>query len=260
MYPFISIFGFEVQTYSVIAVIGFIVTAMVAAGLGKTRKVSADKSITATLMSAIGIFIGGHILFALTNIKSIVKAIMTDGFKFSDLLPYISGMVFYGGLFGAIIALHIYSNVNKSVSKKDLFDVFSVSVPLFHCFGRIGCFFAGCCYGVESDFGIISYFNTSATHYGVSRFPVALVEAFGNLLIFFLLLYFFKKIKFAGKLVFVYLLMYAPLRFVLEFFRGDEVRGFIFGLSTSQFISVLIVCFLIIYFAVSINRRGSKAK
>lgn len=260
MYPLINIFGFKIQTYSVIAVIGFIVTSVVAVRLGKHRKITFDKSLMATLMSGLGIFIGGHFLFALTNIKNIVKAVTESSFSFSDLIPYISGMVFYGGLFGAIIAVLIYSAVDKDVKKKDLLDIFAVSVPLFHAFGRVGCFFAGCCYGVESEFGITTYLNSSPTHYGVSRFPVALVEALINLLVFALLLYFFKRNKLSGKLIFIYLLMYAPARFVLEFFRGDKVRGFIFGFSTSQFISLLILCFLIIYFGVTIKKKSSETK
>lgn len=260
MYPLINIFGIEIQTYSVMAVIGFILTTVVALYLGKLRRIAPDKSFMATLISGLGIFIGGHFLFALTNIKNIAKVITESGFSFSDIIPYISGMVFYGGLFGAIIAVFIYGTVNKEVDREDLFDVFAVSVPLFHAFGRVGCFLAGCCYGVESDFGITAYLNPSATHYGVSRFPVALAEAFVNLLIFALLLCFFKRNKLSGKLIFIYLLMYAPARFVLEFFRGDKVRGFIFGFSTSQFISLLILCFLIIYFAVSIKKKSNKTE
>lgn len=259
MYPFINIFGFDVQTYSLIALLGFVATMIVAVSLGKRRGIASDKSIMATLISGLGIFIGGHFLFTLTNIKNIIKVITENGFSFSGLAPFVSGMVFYGGLFGAIAAIALYTSLNKDIIKSDIFDIFSVSVPFFHFFGRVGCFFAGCCYGIESDFGITLYSNPSATHYGVSRFPVALVEAFVNLLIFALLLYFFKRNKLSGKLIFIYLLIYAPARFILEFFRGDKIRGFIFGFSTSQFISVLIICFLIIYFAVSIKKKSNKA-
>ena len=249
MYPIVNILGFEIQAYSILAAVGFLLTAILSVKLGKLRNIPAEKTLMATLVSAFGIFVGGHILFALTNIKSIVNVISESGFVIKDLTPYIGGMVFYGGLFGAVAAMLIYASVNKDVNKTDIFDIFAVSVPFFHFFGRVGCFFAGCCYGVESDFGITNYLNTSPTHYGVSRFPVALVEAFVNLLIFALLIYLFKRNKLTGKLVFVYFAIYAPARFVLEFFRGDTVRGFILGFSTSQFISLLIIVFLCIYFS-----------
>lgn len=256
MYPLINIFGFEIQTYSVMAVIGFVLTAVLALNLGKRRNIPTEKSLMVTFVSAFGIFLGGHLLFALTNLQNIVKLISSGNFSFSALMPYISGMVFYGGLFGAVVAVFLYTAKNKDVKRSDVFDVFAVSVPFFHIFGRIGCFLAGCCYGVESDFGITTYINTSATHYGVSRFPVALVEAFINLLIFILIVSFFKRNKLKGKLVFIYLIIYAPARFALEFLRGDIIRGFIFGLSTSQFISLLIISFICIYFLFYIKKKS----
>lgn len=258
MYPIINIFGFEIQSYSLIAAIGFVVTAVVAVRLGRCRSISAEKTLMATLVSAFGIFVGGHILFALTNIKSIIKLISQDDLTVNSVLPYISGMVFYGGLFGAVIAVLIYTAVNKDVGKNNVFDIFAVSVPLFHTFGRIGCFFAGCCYGVECDFGLAAYLNTSPTHYGVKRFPVSLAEAGVNLLIFAVLLLLFKRNKLKGKLIFIYLLTYASARFVLEFFRGDSIRGFIFGFSTSQFISLLIITVLVLYFLFLYIKKRSK--
>ena len=256
MYPLINIFGFEIQTYSVMAVIGFVLTAVLALNLGKRRNIPTETSLMVTFISAFGIFLGGHLLFALTNLQNIVKLISSGNFSFSALMPYISGMVFYGGLFGAVVAVFLYTAKNKDVKRSDVFDIFAVSVPFFHIFGRIGCFLAGCCYGVESDFGITTYLNTSATHYGVSRFPVALVEAFINLLIFILIIFFFKRNKLKGKLVFIYLIIYAPARVALEFFRGDIIRGFIFGLSTSQFISLLIISFICIYFLFYIKKKS----
>lgn len=260
MFPHINIFGFELQTYSLLAALGFIVTAVLAVHLGKRRNISPDKSLMATLVAAMGIFVGGHILFALTNIGGIVSLAQSGSLSFAALMPYVSGMVFYGGLFGAIIAVLIYTNINKEIGRADVFDIFAVSVPLFHAFGRVGCFFAGCCYGVESNFGIATYLNTSPAHYGISRFPVQLFEALVNLLIFALLLFLFKRKKLLGKLTFLYLALYAPARFVLEFFRGDSVRGFIFGLSTSQFISLLIMACLAVCFAAKLIKKSHKSK
>ena len=258
MLPYINFFGFEIQTYGIFAAIGFMISAIMAVNLGKRRDITAEKSLTAMLAAAAGVFLGGHLLFTLTNMKEISGLVSDGNFSFSALMPYVSGMVFYGGLLGSMLSIHIYSKADKGVSRADVFDVFAVSAPLFHAFGRVGCFFAGCCYGVESKFGIATYLNNSPTHYGVSRFPVALFEAFSNILIFVLLLVFFKRKKLYGKLILLYLSIYAPVRFALEFFRGDEIRGFIFGLSTSQFISLLIMLFLLIYLLINLLRKSSK--
>ena len=73
-----------------------------------------------------------------------------------------------------------------------------------------------------------------------ARLPVQLFESALNLLIFLFILYLFKKSIMTDKLIFVYMLVYPVVRFTLEFFRGDEIRGFLFGLSTSQWISILL--------------------
>ena len=260
MYPVLNIFGFEIQTYSLLSAIGFVLTALAAVYLGKLRNIHPYKSLWATLVSGVGIFIGGHLLFAVTNIKAIIKLCQSDRFNMDNLLSYISGMVFYGGFFGALVVLLIYCKFNKDVSRNDIFDIFAVSVPFFHAFGRVGCFFAGCCYGVECNFGITTYLNTSPTHYGISRFPVQLIEALVNLLIFMVLIILYKRKKLLGKLILIYMALYAPARFVLEIFRGDKVRGFVFSLSTSQFISLLIILFLLIYFATKFLKKSSITK
>ena len=107
---------------------------------------------------------------------------------------------------------------------------------------------AGCCYGIESKVGFTVHGNTvNPSINGVNRFPVQLVEALCNLLIFILLFVLHRKGKFKNRLLVVYFFVYPVVRFILEFFRGDEIRGFIFGLSTSQIISILLFVFALVY-------------
>lgn len=247
MFPIIDVFGFEIGTYSVLAVVGFVITALVSLSFGKRRNIPYEKTLLMILICGAGLFLGGHFLFALTNIKEIALLFQRGEMSYSALRPLISGMVFYGGLIGASAALLIYIKADSTIPKGDAFDVFAVAVPLFHTFGRIGCFLAGCCYGVESDFGFVTEYNNAPAHFGVVRFPVQLFEASGNLLIFILLVYFFKRNILKSKLFVLYLGIYAPMRFALEFFRGDEVRGFVMGLSTSQLISLIIMIAMLIY-------------
>jgi phosphatidylglycerol:prolipoprotein diacylglycerol transferase len=82
--------------------------------------------------------------------------------------------------------------------------------------------------------------------------PAQLYEAATNLAIFFLLWAALKKKRFDGQVFILYLVYYSTSRFVIEFFRGDPERGFLFNglLSTSQFISlVLMVCAIVLYVA-----------
>lgn len=90
---------------------------------------------------------------------------------------------------------------------------------------------------------------------GVPRFPVQLIEAILNLALFVLLFYLLSKGKMKGKLLAVYFSIYPVYRFILEYFRGDEYRGFLFGLSTSQLISVILLIIVAVYWIVNGIRK-----
>ena len=104
---------------------------------------------------------------------------------------------------------------------------YSFSVPLFHAFGRIGCFLVGCCYGVESSIGFTFHNSIIESANNVNRFPVQIVEALFNLILFFCLYNFFKHKKFKGYLLNIYFIFYPVFRFIIEFFRADSYRGFL---------------------------------
>ena len=157
------------------------------------------------------------------------------------------GSVFYGGLIGGMIVGFIYCN-KKHYNLSDYSDIIAPGIPLFHFFGRIGCFLGGCCYGIESSFGFTVHNNQLLPSVNdVQRFPVQLLESLLNLILFFILAYLLKKELLKGKLFATYLLSYSVIRFFDEFLRGDTYRGFLLGLSTSQIISIVIFICSIIY-------------
>ena len=219
------------------------------------------------LFALVGAFLGGHILYGITNTKYIIYYIqnsylITSFKEFINVFVIIfGGMVFYGGLIGGILGGAIYLKVKK-LPLYEYADLYAPAIPLFHVFGRIGCFFGGCCYGVESTWGFVVHGNTLQPEINdVVRMPVPLIEAGCNLIIFFILLTLYNKGIFKGKLLFIYMLIYPVVRFILEFYRGDSIRGFILGLSTSQFISVLLFAFSVIYLTVKyIIGRNKKAE
>lgn len=114
------------------------------------------------------------------------------------------------------------------------------AIPLFHCFGRIGCFLAGCCYGK-----VLSSPVVFAGILEFRRIPVQLFEALFEIVLFAVLLLVGRK-KMGSHLLGVYLTTYAVFRFINEFFRGDEVRGSYFGCSTAQWISMGILLYYVL--------------
>lgn len=252
MVPYVEIFGRTFGSYSLMAVFGGVIAGSVAVWL--TGRFGRDSNITlvALLFSVFGIFFGGALLYGVVNLDLLFKNMdkINSLEMFANLMGAVfGGSIFYGGLFGGIAVVVIYFK-RKKVSIRTYSDFIAPAVPLFHGFGRIGCFLGGCCYGIESDFGF-TYTHSlveSANH--VSRFPVQLLEAALLFLLFgFLMVLLFKK-RFGGRLFLLYLMIYAILRFFLEFLRGDVYRGIWHGLSTSQWISLFlfpIACILLVH-------------
>ena len=122
------------------------------------------------------------------------------------------------------------------------FDLVMPSVALAQGFGRIGCFLAGCCYGRETDSIIsVTFQNSDFAPNHVALIPTQLYSSILDFLHFGILLYIARRKKADGQVAAFYLIFYSIGRFVLEFFRGDLIRGSVGSLSTSQFISLFIL-------------------
>lgn len=257
MYPMINIFGKSISTYAICALIGVLLVFAWVYFLPKRRKtlVKEDAIITG-LISCIGVLVGGHVLYAITNIPYIINVIThySDLGGFWEFAKYLvmafGGQVFYGGLLGGLLAGYIYLRA-KRMNAEEYADLFAPAIPLFHAFGRIGCFLGGCCYGMEWEHGITYTNSLVAEANGVPRLPIQLIESGFNFLLFALLAFFFIKGIQKGRLISIYLITYAAARYVFECFRGDSIRGVWFGLSTSQWISIIIVLTVMVYTIVS---------
>ncbi len=144
------------------------------------------------------------------------------------------GFVFYGGLiFSLIYTLILYLVLRKKVEFKFFIELLP-GLTLGHAVGRIGCLMAGCCFGVES----LSFF--SVTINGVNRIPVQLFESIFLLIIFFFIYKLMKQGKHYLACSF-YFLGYGIFRFIIEFFRADEIRGQWGNFSTSQWVSLVMI-------------------
>lgn len=247
MFPNFTLLGKEISYYSLMAIVGLLAAGVVLYFLASRRRVSRDELLHTALAAGGGALIGSHLLYALTNVPLLLSLLSSpEGIIESErdyfllVLVILGGSVFYGGLLGGFAGGYGYAR-HRRLEVREYTDLFAVGIPLFHVFGRIGCFLGGCCYGVEWESGITYHYSLIESANGVSRFPVQLAEAGANAIIFLVLLGFFLKNRQRGQLIYLYLLCYAPVRFLLEFLRGDRYRGIWFGLSTSQWISILLL-------------------
>lgn len=166
------------------------------------------------------------------------------------------GLVFYGGFFLAALAVIGYARRRKLALAR-IGDLLVPSVALGHAIGRLGCLAYGCCYGRVLPLGtglglrfpvdspaFIDHLGrgliTMGDQCSLPVFPTQLLESGANFLIFaFLFWYSFRK-QYEGQLIIYYVLLYAPVRFVLEFFRADDRGGTLLSLSPSQWFSILL--------------------
>jgi len=154
------------------------------------------------------------------------------------------GLVFFGAPILGGIALYA-SCRSFRLPFGTLLDLGTPAIATAHALGRLGCFLGGCCYGAPSSGAwavIYTHPLAPASHPSIPRHPAPLYEAAGLL---------FLALVFAavphtrigrGRRLLVYGLLYGLLRFVVELFRGDAVRGIYFAgaLSTSQLIAILL--------------------
>ncbi len=148
------------------------------------------------------------------------------------------GLAYYGGFILAVPVGLLYARWKK-LGVMRIADLTSPMIALGLCFGRLGCFFNGCCYGRPSH---LPWAMTFPGHSGPVH-PTQLYESLGALSIFAILYFVWRPRKRAHGEVFAGLLiLYGILRFMLEFLRDDD-RGAAFGLSTSQLIGIPLVAF-----------------
>jgi len=155
---------------------------------------------------------------------------------------------FYGGFIGALIASAIFFRLHPALPFWRAADVCAPAIALGQAIGRIGCLMAGDDYGRATRIPwAVTFTDPDAATIGGAPLgtplhPVQLYESIVCLLLFALLVRVERRKRFDGEVILAYTLLYAIARFILEFFRGDADRGFVFGglLSTSQFIAAIL--------------------
>lgn len=235
---------FDMPPYLFCVGVGFIVALSLYILLLAKKQADVSLYVPRLLLSLPFLIIGAKI-FGIINriIESLYYKEEINLQTFTD-----TGIVFYGGLLGLLISFLIFCRIKDKHYNKDVMDCISIVIPLFHAFGRFGCFFAGCCYGIETT----SWFSVTYTnniHNAVvtaNRLPIQLIESYFNIFLFTVLLTFFLRGYMKGKLLWIYLTTYSLARFFFEFLRGDW-NWKITPISGSQITSmVLLISMLII--------------
>jgi phosphatidylglycerol:prolipoprotein diacylglycerol transferase len=226
-----------IRMYGLMIGIGFILAITLASHRAKKEGINPDRILDMGVYLLLAAIIGSRLLYVLTAWHEFARN------PLEVFAIWKGGLVFYGGLLAAV-PTGIWYVRKHSLPVWKTADILAPSIALGHAFGRLGCFFAGCCYGAPCNGPVcITFTNAqSLAPLGVPLFPTQLMESAGEFTIFGLLLLLVRFKRFDGQIFGFYLIFYAVLRFVIEFFRGDVARGVYFGglISTSQIIAILI--------------------
>ncbi len=243
MYPEPLLFGKYVTFYGVMIAIGIVVCVILLRFLGKKNNVDHSfMEVCETIIYA-AILVG---FFFASLFQSFYDYLKTNVWE------WFTGLTFLGGLIGGVLAFTVIYNIvarKKKINGKviDLLIIAPPCITIAHSFGRIGCFFAGCCGGKEALETDFFYFLSVQFPDELHRtYPTQLFESFFLLVLTIVMLVLILKWKFKYSFV-VYTFSYGIWRFFIEFVRGDN-RGAIFPdvsflswMTPSQFWSILMV-------------------
>jgi phosphatidylglycerol:prolipoprotein diacylglycerol transferase len=260
-----------VTSFLTIHTFGLLLAASYAAALAWLVRGARRSGVDAEEMMSVGFWaIGG----ALVGAKALmILRMFADGSAdFSDVLSpsmLTAAGDFYGGFIGGVAGAAIAFKLHPKLSVWHAADLCAPSIALGQAIGRIGCFMAGDDYGSPTTmpWGVVFTdpyaYRIGGVPLNVPLHPVQLYESAVCLLIFLALVWLANRKRFDGEVILTYVTTYAVARFVLEYYRGDADRGFVFGqlFSTSQFIAVLLfaLALLLLPFRLRSGSRSAEA-
>lgn len=230
MYDEITFWGMQVPSYSFLILLGLMVVGIIGLFIAWRRNLDIKSFIKLGLAGSVMAVVGAKLL----NMGE--EAVLLFETNVNLKAFFNSGYSFYGGILLGLPTIYIYTKllkVNFNMYASHLIFL----IPLFHFFCKIGCFMAGCCYGIEYN-GI----GAVKTPEGACCFPIQLVEA---IFLLFIALYLYTKgRRHMNYPVCMYLGIYTVIRFFAEFLRYHEKKYY---LSTAQWISLIILCSILIF-------------
>jgi phosphatidylglycerol:prolipoprotein diacylglycerol transferase len=257
MYPELFHLSF-LHTYGVLVAAAFLAALGLIARLAKSEKLHPETVTNLGIYCALAAIAGAKLMMFVVDAPYYLEH-PSEIFSLATLQ---AGGVFYGGLLAALAVSWWYMRGHRLPPLKTA-DVFAPGIALGHGIGRLGCFAAGCCWGVQCDLPWAVTFKNPIAHQlvgvplNVPLHPTQLYESFSEFLIFGILYWRFRKPHQEGSIIGLYLILYSAVRFAVEFFRYHEQGNLFNGpFDTSQYLSAVLAT-LGLYFV--LRRRPQPA-
>jgi phosphatidylglycerol---prolipoprotein diacylglyceryl transferase len=236
MFPHLfTIGGYSQSTYGLLVAVAFVVAITLTGRFAKQAGLSQEAVMNLGMYCALAGIVGAKMLM-FTHISSVGEIFTMETLR--------AGGDFFGGLILALIVAAVYMR-KKGLPVLPTADVFAPGLALGHGIGRIGCFAAGCCYGVRTHLPwAVTFTNpdSNGAPLNVPIHPTQLYEALSEAAIFAILLWRIRKPHGPGEIISLYLVLYGTVRFLVEFVRYHEQGNLLGGpLDTSQWIALALI-------------------
>ncbi|MDH5542530.1 MAG: prolipoprotein diacylglyceryl transferase [Nitrospinota bacterium] len=256
MFPVLLKIGpVTLYSYGLMIATAFLVGALLISKRAEIEGEDPQKALDLAFYCIVAALIGSRLLYVIVEWESYISRPL-NVFKVWE-----GGLVFYGGFIGAALTGFWFVRKEKLHPWK-MADLAAPSIALGHSIGRLGCLFAGCCYGGPTDswIGITFTDPMAIAPKGIALYPTQLFESFVEFSIFLVLIAVRPHKKFHGQLFLMWMFLYALGRFIVEFFRGDDRGAFMFGFSPSQSIAiaVFLLAGILLTKLLSSNRNSKK--
>ncbi|HBL99029.1 TPA: hypothetical protein DDZ86_05315 [Candidatus Dependentiae bacterium] len=259
MYPILfHLYGsLSIQTYGACIALG-VITVLILASWDKrvSAVISADLFVSMVNLTILMGIVGGRLLYILMEPQQFNSPI--------DLIAiWDGGFSVLGSIFTVIPALILYLR-RHHLPLLPLLDIVGLYAPLVQAFGRVGCFFAGCCHGSPTTlFWSVTYTDPhTVAPLCIALHPTQLYNAIALLILFLALHFYMKASVRSGEILSLSLLGLVGIRFVTDFWRGDRqelIQTFLGPLSTHQLISLgIMVATLILFIALRYIPQGPR--
>jgi phosphatidylglycerol---prolipoprotein diacylglyceryl transferase len=254
MYPrLLTTSFFTLRTFGVLLASAYVSAYWWILREAKREHLDVDAVSSLGMWAIVGAIIGAKLLMVIRTLPDYVAA---PSEIFSPSLLVAAGD-FYGGFIGALVLCAVFFYRTPQLPFWRAADICAPAIALGQAIGRIGCLMAGDDYGRPTNVPWAVTFrdpdaaSIGGAPLGVPLHPVQLYESIVCLALFVVLVRLSRRKRFDGQVILAYTFMYAVARFLLEFFRGDADRGFVFGgtLSTSQFIAIVLTPIAIVLWA-----------
>lgn len=225
-----TIFGIAVHWYGIMIALGILFAVLLAFYTFKFRKLKNDYIFELLLWMLPPAIIGARLYYLIFN---------GGPWGLESFAIWNGGLAVYGSIIGGAVGVILFCVVRK-INFLEVADVVVPSLALGQAFGRIGCYFGGCCYGVETKDPNLMFFPFSINVDGTWHLATNLYESFFSFLICLALVLMLRKISLRGIIMGSYFVLYGVLRAVLESFRDAHEALFIGSVKVSLLLSILL--------------------